>query len=190
MRGGFLERVRGMWDEGGGAELDRALDAGLLTIDPVVGGNPADDVRLLRNLIMAALGREDDDIFLPAFVARLDAIVADRSVYPLFDSMVAAVVRERASELLIELNTTTTRRGKKASIAPGLMEAMPSFPNATISEVIDIRSELETPLLRFRGAIVEMERMIASASFEPDFQGEVDDLYAERVAPALVEIND
>lgn len=46
------------------------------------------------------------------------------------------------------------------------------------------------PVVRFRGAIVEMEALIDAAAHEPDFASQVEDLFQMKVAPALLEIRE
>lgn len=185
----MLEKVEEMYAHAGGDELSLAVKTGLVTVDPLVRA-AGDDMRVLRGVITAALGRPDEDILLPAFMDRLDDLLSEGDTYPLFDDLAAGVVRERSSNDLLELSQTSRRRGKQATLAANLMEQLPAFPMASIAEVLQIRDELRKPLVRFRAAIIEMERRINAASYEPNFAAEVEELYLETVAPALNEIDE
>ena len=141
-------------------------------------------------MLMAALKRDDTDVLLPAFLARLDKILSDPTSYPLFDERVAGIVAERASADLVEVHPVAAQRGKQVSMAAHFMEQLPAFPLASMAEVLDIRKNLANPLVRFRGAIIEIERGLTSSSFDQSFAVEVESIYLEKVAPALLEIDE
>ena len=67
---------------------------------------------------------------------------------------------------------------------------MPAFPQASISDVLDIRDRLRPPLAQFRAAMVEIERLVDSAAHEEGFRAEVQEVFVEKVAPALQEIEE
>jgi hypothetical protein len=102
--------------------------------------------------------------------------------------MVGDIVRSHVTEGLFAVGDVSRRRGKQVSTATQFMESLPSFPAASVAEILDIREELRKPLTNFRAAVAEMERLIQSAAYDADFAQEVDDLYIEKVAPALQEI--
>lgn len=170
----ILVKVEEMIDQAGGADLIPAIDAGLVTIDPLVRNDSVGD----------------DDVVFESFLARLRELLRDGHTYPLFDDLVGDLVNSGVAENAFELGTTTVPRGKQVSAATRFMDRLPAFPHATIDEILDIRDELRSPLVRFRAAMIEMERLIQSAAHEPDFEAEVDVLYHERIAPALLEIRE
>ncbi|MGB3544761.1 hypothetical protein, partial [Rubrivirga sp.] len=67
---------------------------------------------------------------------------------------------------------------------------LPLFERATVAEVLDIRSDLDRPLSRFRSAIAEFSDEIASAPWDPDFAVESARIYDLRVAPAIADLED
>ena len=67
---------------------------------------------------------------------------------------------------------------------------MPTFENATISEVLDIRKELERPLTRFRRAVINFSQGIKSAAWDSDFLLEAENTYIRDVKPALLDIEE
>jgi hypothetical protein len=184
----ILAKAREMLTDAGADELVPAIEAGLVTIDPVM--QEGDAAAMLVPGIEAAAGLERtmDSALANSFFERLRELLDDPSAYPLFDEQVGDLVRAQVSEGLFEVGAVSRRRGKQASAAAQLIEKLPSFPSASVSEVLDIREELREPLTRFRAAVSEMERLIQSAAHEPDFAAEVEDLYIEKVAPALLEI--
>lgn len=172
----ILAKAEEMIEEAGGTELIPAMEAGLITLDPLVREDEVDT--------------SNDDLVFDAFIARLRELLRDNHAYPLFDDQIGDLVRATVAEDVFEMGEASVRRGKQVSTAARFMQQLPAFPAATVAEILDIRDELRSPLVRFRSAIIEMERLIDAAAYEPDFAAEVEDLFNERVAPALAEINE
>jgi hypothetical protein len=182
-------KSREMLHDAGADEILPAVEAGLVQIDPVIRGDDETVAAIASSVARAAgVASAYDSLIAESFIRRVAALLADPLTYPLFDEMVGDVVRAQVAEGLFEIRDTAKRRGKQVSAAAQLMRGMPSFPAASIAEILDIRNELRTPLTKFRGAVAEMEGLIQSAAYESDFEAEVDALYFRKVAPALGEI--
>jgi len=171
----ILAKTDELVEEAGGVELIPAMEAGLLELDPIV--REGSDV-------------DDDNLVFNEFMERLQEVLRDAHGYPLFDDQVGSLVRSAVAENAFEIGASSGRRGKQVTVAARFMEQLPAFPNATIQEILDVREELRSPLVRFRAAIIEMERLIESPAHGADFEAEANDLFAERVAPALLEIEE
>ena len=92
-------------------------------------------------------------------------------------------------ELGIFSPTPTARRlGKNAAMADGLFDFLPTFPNASTSEILDIRTELSSSLGAFRGGIGSLTESLDVAPDDPDFGPAVESTWNETVAPAIDEI--
>jgi hypothetical protein len=185
----LFAKSREILAEAGANELLPAIQAGLVQVDPVIRGTD-DAVAEVASAVAMAAGVEaaNDSLIAESFMARVRDLLADPFAYPLFDEMVGEIVRSHVAEGLFEVGTVTTRRGKQVTAASRLLETLPAFPAASIEEILDIRQELLGPLTNFRAAVAEMERLIQSAAYDADFPAEVEDLYLEKVAPALQEI--
>lgn len=183
--------VDGLWDETGASEIQTAIDAGLVTIEDLnIGGS---ELETVSQIVAAAAGAEDFDLdaMTALFVQRLHELItgADSS-YPVFDDAVGSIVEAGLGTGLFRATSTSMSRGSRAGVASGLIAMLPSFSNASISELIDIRKELEKPLIRFRASISEMSRGMSSNFYEDEFNEDIEQLYVEFVAPALLEINE
>jgi hypothetical protein len=91
---------------------------------------------------------------------------------------------------MFDLGATAKRGGKQAGTATDYIARVPAFPEATVAEVLDIRSELKKPLVRFRLAIADLSRKIESAAQDEDFEAEVSEVFAAEVEPALLELQE
>jgi hypothetical protein len=61
---------------------------------------------------------------------------------------------------------------------------------ATLAEIVEIRRELESPLIRFRGGVMKLSQQIASAPWEPDFEGDVTAAIHREIEPAVADIEE
>lgn len=160
-------------EQAGADQLVAAMEAGLLTVDPILSG---DDF--------------DFEEFLRAFVDKLADLLTASLSYPLFDDSAGGLVQAHVAEGLIVPTEGARGRGKQVTAASEFMSRLPAFPAASIQEVLGIRDELKDPLTRFRAGMVEIANMIEAAPFEEGFQDEVQDIYVEKVGPALADIED
>jgi hypothetical protein len=155
----------------GADALIPAIESGLLEIDPIASGEEF-----------------SVEILMQQFIDALAATLAGGITYPLFDDATGSLVGAHIAEGLIEPTPLSEARGKQVTAASGLMSRLPAFPRASVSEILDIRRELEKPLIGFRAGMIEMARMMDQPVYEEGFQEEVEQVYVEYVAPALAEI--
>jgi hypothetical protein len=64
------------------------------------------------------------------------------------------------------------------------------FDMVTMDEVIDIRRELERPLVRFRSGIIKFSRDIQNSPWEKDFPLKAEEVFREHVEPAIMDLED
>ncbi len=170
----LIPTVETMLESAGATELAGAMSAGLLVVDPLVKGNE----------------EFDNDRVIEAFVAKLAEVLSGRGIYPLFDDQTGTLVRHGLSDGLFKASPITRERGKQVAAASEFLTRLPAFPKANVSEILDIRAELEAPLVRFRAAMVDLGRLVESAAYEEEFPEQVDELYRAKVEPALLEIEE
>lgn len=124
------------------------------------------------------------------FVERILQAVERRGHYPLLDygrlrnieASPAAPSRPRLEGALA--------RGKHAFLARNLMERLPTFDEATLDEVLDVKKELQSHLIRFRSALMKFSEGVAAAPWTEDFSAECDDWFVREVEPAILEITE
>lgn len=147
---------------------------------------------------MGGLGSEDQDRRQEAFIEDLfwefldliDEAVADGDTNPLFDRMSGDLLRTGVEAGVVSLTESGIARGRHSSLATGLLRRLPLFEKATVQEILDIRRELESPLIRFRGAVMEMSESIRSAAWDEDFPSDADMAFRKAVEPAILEIEE
>lgn len=109
------------------------------------------------------------------------------TTFPVFDEQVSGLLRAMIADRLVGANLT---HATHAGLAGHLVGTLEAFPGAAMDEVIDVRRELEEPLVRFRSAVTSMTRDLAVTPLDAAFPRHADDLYRERVAPALLALEE
>lgn len=169
--GNMRSTMSDIWTGAGGAELEAVAEAGLLSLSP--------DAFNLDS---------SGKVELDSFVEALRRLLADPHSHLLFDDdilkLVGAMVREKAAEV----NPVTAETAKKIATGTGLIERLPSFPDAPVSELIRTRSDLSEALIRYRGAIKDMSSKLVSKPLDVSLGGEVGELWYDEVAPALLSL--
>jgi len=91
---------------------------------------------------------------------------------------------------LIPVSDFGISRGQEVALAADLFRRLPLFPSATVMEILDIRRELETQLVRFRSAILKFSGDIKNAGWDEDFGEDAERVFRQNVAPAIVDLED
>lgn len=138
------------------------------------GGNPVGAVDL-ADLIEEYLGQAMD-------------AVEDGSTYPLFDDLTGNFIAEAVRHGLLRVSEAAEQRGRYSGLTGDLLRRLPTFEDASLIEILDVRRELEGPLRGFRRAIADYSRDIRSAAWEPGFVEEADLLFREKVEPEVASI--
>jgi hypothetical protein len=171
---GIEETAAQLLEDARAHELIPAMRAGLLELHPLVDAN----------------SDMSGDSLVEGLVACAGEVLANNSMYPLLDDTMGDVVRSGLSEGIFEMLPRTGAHAKQAGAAAGFFEMLPTFPRAQIDEVLDVRRELENPLIRFRGALAELTISMQAEAHDEDFSEELQDLWITKVKPAMQEIRD
>jgi len=188
------EVVRELADDAGIDQLARARAKGLVQIE---NADPGDAMDLLVSSILSAKlaqtgERQDDphtDRIVETFVEKLSRYLSSGREYLIFDQPIANLTEAAIREGLFSPARGPAGRSAQAMTASALMGRLPTFPNATVDEVLDIRTELAKSLIQFRAAMVTISKSFTSAAWESDFEDEVQDAWVESVLPAVEAID-
>lgn len=188
-------------------QLARLIQTGRVKVQTM--GEPISDVEVIAGSVQSAAHLEQilrrgktqgdelryndkffqDDLFKD-FIKRLESAVNSNKTYPLFDDFTGNLVRIGLKEGHIATTDVQTGRAKHLGLAASLIERLPMFEEASVDELLDIREELQRPLVNFRRAVMEFSATVASAPWENDFAAEADNVFRGKVEPALLEIED
>lgn len=181
-------------------EMKNAVSAGVLELHQFENANTDETVaNFMIESITAAINKTSgvdkktkaqDNKLLMEFVEKVSMSVLDGSTYPLFDEETASLVRTRIEMTNSSLPEINLERGKQAGLIKHLFEYLPTFEEATIDEILDIRKELDKPLTRFRSAIINFSQDVKSEVWDETFLPEADKIYYRDIRPAMLDIDE
>jgi hypothetical protein len=160
-----------------GDELILAIQEGVLTLEPLVHAEEEfDDL--------------PTDVLLGRYVDVVSRSLSAGQKYPLFDASTGDLARLGLEAGYFRRTEATLARSKNAAAGAGLIDRLPSFPFADMSEVLDIRQELRTPLGRFRRAVSGLSSGVAVPPEDAEFSAALNARWIQEVQPALDEIEE
>lgn len=196
---GFLKRkwpemealVEKVFDEWGAHDFRVALRSGRLKLRPFAVTSPG----ALIDMGFAANAGDDyiesmaDEAWEEYRAAIIEA-VGDKNTYPLFDDLTGDdVVRQAVHSGIINPTPGAKRRSRHGGLSGDLLQRLPMFERANVSEVLDVRDELAEYLGAFREAVADSALTIESASWEgSQFAEEAELVFKEKVTPTVERI--
>lgn len=173
--------------DAGAGEIETAINAGLLNIH-VLGLQKDETFKFAQ--MNDIINKRKPESILVEYINAITRIVVEGDAYPLFDDMTGDFIGSLIKEERIDVSESRTARGKNSVLATRLLERLPLFEEASMDEIIDIRAELDRPLINFRRAIIDFSKDMKTAAWNKDFPIEADQVFYQKVAPAILEIEE
>jgi len=183
-RAKFQPKIRELWVNLGNVVTQMLENAGADSLIYAIQSN------LLELHVLGASGNTESESMVKEFVEVLSQTISDSATYPLFDDQTGNIVRLGVKEGKLNVSEAGIARGKHSGLAANLLERLPLFDDAPIDELLDIRQELERPLIRFRGAMIRFSENIKNAAWDEDFSSEAELVFRRDVEPAILDIED
>jgi hypothetical protein len=164
----------------GAGELRSAIDSGLVTVADLGVG--------LDEAILAATGREgDNDAEVRRFVDQVRERLADRRTRLVFDDGAGELMQELLADGTISADKVALSLAGKGALGTGLVARLPAFTTVKMDELLEMRADLSPSLARYRSAVSEFSGAVSSLAGDR-LRAEVDGVWEEKVAPAIVEV--
>jgi hypothetical protein len=175
VQAGLADTVERMLVDSGAEELLPAIGSGLVTLS----ASGFTDERAA-----------DTNAVMENWLALLRGLLVDTKTRLLLDDQVGSLAASLIREGHVEPHRLTLRHAGQAAVGSGLVARLPTFPNASLDELLDLRGDLAAPLGRYRSAVVRLSDRLQAGPFDKDLSDEMDDLWGTDVQPALVQIGD
>lgn len=120
----------------------------------------------------------------------LENILSNHSEYPLFDEDTNSLVNSAINEGIFKIENPIINKSQHIELVSNFMDRIPSLDKLPIDEILDIRKELQSSLIRFRAAIQEFSEQIEAMPWKNGFKHEADSIYLKSIEPALLEIEE
>lgn len=188
--------IRRMREQSGVAELEEAERAGVLRIDSL-GIAPEefiqDSVVLAQRRVDVAEGRSPSGLLgdsteraATAMLESLVRCVSPRSMtFPLFDEAATEVIRDLANG---DHRTLSRLPAVESGLSSSFVGTLPTFPDASVMEILDVRKAARPSLIQFRGAVAGMALEVENAAWDATFEDEAQALFRANVAPELARL--
>jgi hypothetical protein len=189
--------VEAMRADAGADELDHAVKAGLLEIEPL----DVDPLTFVKESVLLAKWNEDGRLgpkpaqtssepVIRSLIEIIGRTVSPTSdTYPLFDEDAAAIVSDKITSTASSF-PVSTEAAAEVGLASSFVGRLPAFPDATMKEVVDVRRAARSSLATFRAAVAGMASEVRNAQWDPGFDHEARALFVQKVEPALQQVQE
>lgn len=161
------EQATQVFDSVEAVELDAALDTGAVTMI-------SDGTRLEDNTEQQVKWFRD----------RLTEALADPSSSVLLDQATTKYLRYEG-EYVDGLPHMADNRARRTALGTGLVERLPTFPDAPMSHVLEAREELAEDRAAYRSSVKELAGKLKSSATDATLPSEIDELWQDAVRPKL-----
>ena len=87
-----------------------------------------------------------------------------------------------------DIAATSPSSNKQAALATSILDRLPTFPQLSIAQVIELRNDIGPSLPEFRAQMIRLSENIGAEPWTPEFGQEVQQIYYRDVVPAVAEI--
>lgn len=200
LRGQLMSEMRPLWQRfeqnwksfarnAGVEEILAAERTGLVELHEFSAGG----IEATGSLDPATADARSEEFFEAAALEVFQVLsrsVEEGTTMPLLDAEAGELVRLGIDAGEVRAGDSGSYRGRHAGLASGLLRRLPLFDAAPVDEVLGIRTELESPLMGFRGAMARLARTVRSEEWSPEFEAAIDEVIVREVEPAVAEIEE
>ncbi len=166
----MMQQAQEVFDSAESVELDMALEAGSVTM--ISDGTRFED---------------PTDLQVGWFRDRLSKALADPGSHVLLDDVTTAFLHE-SENFTEEFPDVAGTRSRRATVGVGLVERLPTFPDAPMRQVIEAREELYEGRARYRTSVKSLADKLQSSALDATLPSEIDELWHDEVRPSLEDL--
>lgn len=165
----LMENTVKLNDKTGFDEINLAVNAGLV------------ELRTFSNFELEGLAHE--------YLSVVKEMFSTANTHPMFDEPTRKIINLALQEGKMSVDDIVTRKSKQIGLVTDLFDRLPVF-DLKMDELLDLRNELQKPLVRFRAEMIELSNNIETATWDKNFPSDVQETYQAKVEPALLEIEE
>lgn len=177
-------RIGVLWKELTQVLEKTATESGLIELIPAI------DSKKLEIEIYGNENNYDMDLLIKQFLDSVGKDVINGDTYPLFDEGTGSLINAGIREGIINVNSTSSEKSRHMGFVSNIMQRLPCFEYATIAEILDIRKELNKPLIRFRASMIKYAEQIKHEPWDKDFAYDSDKLFNVEIEPVILDIEE
>lgn len=119
--------------------------------------------------------------------SRLLKALADPSSHILLDEASTEFLR-KTEGYADGLPGVANARARRATVGTGLVERLPTFPDAPMEQVLEAREELSEGRARYRASVKSLSDKLQSSALDTTLSSEIDELWHDEVRPSLEDL--
>lgn len=123
------------------------------------------------------------------FRDRLTDALSDPDTHMLLDELTTDFLRE-SGNYPDGLPDVAASRSRHAAVGSGLVERLPTFPDAPMSHVLEAREELAEGRAKYRTSAKKLADKLQSSALDATLPSELEELWQDEVRPSLEELRD
>ncbi len=185
----FKEGWEGFARRAGIDEIQAARRSGLVDIESFAAGGVERGATLSPEADELRSEEYYQEITSELFGMLAEA-VSSGTTHPMLDDTAGELVRLGVEAGAIVVSESSRGKGRHAGLASHLLRRLPLFDAASVDEILDIRHELDRPLVKFRSAVSEFSDGMRASGWNPEFAADAEEVFIREIAPAVQEIED
>lgn len=164
-----------MWRAHGGAEIEAAVDSGILSIKT----EWADD------LSKAMEGNDLDQA-----TALMRSAIQFKGGGVMFDSMAGGLANAMHKENRLRLPQFRLDDIRETRLGNKMLLALPNMSEVDVEKLLEVREELDGDLARYKRTVSHLNERLHESAFSPDLDEEIEHLWHKEVAPQVEELRE
>ena len=184
----YRRATEDMLSASGADQLRPAVDAGILVLNPAGLGSSHATVAAAVDAAQSRIMRSDES--LERFIALVLERMSDPRKHLMLDDLLGSIVTGLIDEGLADLSQPSARGAVRAAVGSGVIARLPIFPDLQVQDVLDLRSDLDMYLGRYRRAVADLSQHVAAGPFTDEVRADIDAVMRNHVTPALDDIRD
>lgn len=181
-------RATEMLNDFGANDLIRATQLDALDIQSFnmgVGGGVISSIRQAAG----APNYHDPDV-THQFIDGVLADIRNPNTFPMLDAHTKRIINAGVREGVFQFTDAEVKKGQHVALAGHVFDRLPVFERASVDELVDVRMQLQVPLVRFRSAMIRFSVAVKEAPWDDDFRTEAELILLQEVEPALIELDE
>lgn len=173
--------------------LKQTYDEVIDKLNEILGADEISDINRLKRenrLTVQKFNNPNlgDDNFINEYIFNVSDSM--KHAYPLLDNRLGDLITNYRNIIQDGISPIERKNIITSGLARKFMIELPAFDLASMDEIIDLRSELDRYLVRFRSAILTYSEEISVLPWDRDFDQNCEQVFIKHVEPAILELKE
>lgn len=173
--GATKSNLNHMWRAHGGAEIEAAVDSGVLSIETEWADN-----------LSKAMEAND----LEQVTALMRSAIQFKGGGVMFDSMAGGLANAMHKEHRLRLPQFRLNDIRETRLGNKMLLALPNMSEVDVEKLLEVREELDGDLAQYKKTVSRLNERLHESPFSPDLDEEIEHLWHKEVAPQVDQLRE